>query len=159
MGHRLFPFPLAASAPARDVLALRLGAAEYGIDVSHVLETRGWERPVPLSGGPAFNRGTIELRGRRVPMIDLRLRLKLPRADCDPSTPLIVVRQAGRTVGLLADGVADIVTLTAEQLLPVPDFTAGLAGLDIDGLGAIGERVLILIDLPRLLSGVVASSI
>ena len=109
----------------REVLTLRLGGEEYGIDILRVQEIRFYERPTRIAGGPPHFLGVTNLRGVIVPIVDLRCRFGLVAAcNTDTTTVVLGVGVGGRTVGAVVDSVSDLVALTAEQIIPAPEFNA-----------------------------------
>ena len=136
----------------REYLTFRLGAEEYGIDILRVNEIRGWEVPTSIANTPEFIKGVINLRGIIVPIIDLRLKFRLGSAEYNDFTVMIILRVAQRVVGIVVDAVSDVITLTPEQTRPAPDFGAALDTRFITGLGTVDERMLILVDIERLLT-------
>jgi purine-binding chemotaxis protein CheW len=143
----------AAAAPTsiREFLAFKLGNEEYGIDILRVQEIRSYEKPTRIANAPEFVKGVVNLRGAIVPIIDMRLKLKLEQAPYDHLTVVIVLNIGQRVMGMVVDAVSDVITLAAEQLRPVPEFNAGLAGEHLLAIGA--ERMLILVDIEKLMSG------
>jgi purine-binding chemotaxis protein CheW len=139
--------------PMRDFLTFRLADADYGIEIDSVLEIRNWEAPTPLADAPAFVKGVINLRGRIVPIVDLRQRLRLAAVGYDAATAVVIVTLDGNMLGLVVDAIADVLSLRDEQILPAPAYTAALRTEHIAGLGTRGDRMVILIALARLLSG------
>ena len=105
----------------REFLAFKLGAEEYGIDILRVQEIRSYEAPTRIANAPDFIKGVVNLRGVIVPIVDMRLKFKLERADYDSFTVVIVLNIGHRVVGMVVDGVSDVITLSAEQLRPVPE--------------------------------------
>lgn len=142
----------AAEVAGREFLTFRLGDEEYGIDILKVNEIRGWERPTAIANTPAFIKGVINLRGTIVPIVDLRLKFRLGEAKYDTFTVVIIVSVAQRVVGIVVDAVSDVVVLAPQQVRPAPDFGGALDGRFITGLGTMGERMLILADIERLLA-------
>ena len=135
-----------------EFLTFRLGAEEYGIDILRVNEIRGWEVPTAIAGTPEFIKGVINLRGTIVPIIDMRLKFRLASAVYNDFTVMIILRLARRVVGIVVDAVSDVITLTPEQTRPAPDFGAALDTHFITGLGTVDDRMLILVDIERLLT-------
>jgi len=143
-----------ASAPARLVLTSRLGGEDYGIDILAVQEIRRYEPPTRILNAASHLRGVLDLRGVIVPIVDLRRLLRLP-AETGNDTATVIVNVQGRTVGLVVDAVADVVTLDPAHILPRPalagqpavDFIVGLARLE----ARTGQRLLQLMDLTALL--------
>ena len=142
----------AAEAEGREFLTFRLGAEEYGIEILKVQEIRGWEVPTAIAGTPEFIKGVINLRGTIVPIVDLRLKFGLEKANYDEFTVVIILSVARRVVGIVVDAVSDVVTLAPEQIRPAPEFGASVDARFITGLGTLGERMLVLADIERLMT-------
>lgn len=147
------PAPAGEPTPAREFLAFRLGPEEYGIDILRVQEIRSYDRPTRIANAPDFVKGVINLRGVIVPIIDLRLKLKLAQAEYDAFTVVIVLNLGARILGMVVDAVSDVVSLTPEQLRPVPDIGGALRGEHLLAIGALDQRMLILVDIAKLLCG------
>ena len=147
----------------REFLAFKLGAEEYGVDILRVQEIRSYEEPTRIAHAPAFVRGVVNLRGVIVPVLDLRLKFDMPEARCDHLTVVIVINLGERVVGLVVDAVSDVITPTPEQLRPVPEFNATVDTEHLLAIGAIGDRMLILLDIEALMAspemGLIAASI
>lgn len=136
----------------REFLAFKLGAEEYGIDILRVQEIRSYEQPTRIANAPGFIKGVVNLRGVIVPIIDMRLKFNLESANYDSFTVVIVLNIASRVVGVVVDAVSDVITLTPEQLRPVPEFNAAIAIDHLLAVGSIDERMLILIDIEKLMT-------
>lgn len=134
----------------REYLSFRLGAEEYGVDILKVQEIRGWEEPTRMAGVPDFVKGVINLRGIIVPIIDLRIKFRLDTANYDAFTVVIILNVAERVLGVVVDSVSDVVMLTLEQIKPAPDFSAHGDINYVCGLGTLDERMLILMDMEKL---------
>ncbi|HMO45503.1 MAG TPA: chemotaxis protein CheW [Rubrivivax sp.] len=145
--------PAAAPTPIREFLAFKLGHEEYGIDILRVQEIRSYDKPTRIANAPDFVKGVINLRGAIVPIIDLRLKLKLAQADYDAFTVVIVLNLGARVVGMVVDAVSDVITLGPEQLRPVPELGGALRGEHLLAIGALDQRMLILVDVAKLLCG------
>ena len=141
-----------AEVQGREFLSFRLGAEEYGIEILKVQEIRGWETPTAITNTPAFIKGVINLRGIIVPIVDLRLKFRLGEAKYDEFTVVIILSVAKRVVGIVVDAVSDVITLAPNQIRPAPEFGASLDTRFITGLGTVGERMLILADIERLMT-------
>jgi purine-binding chemotaxis protein CheW len=142
----------AAEAGGREFLTFRLGAEEYAIEILKVQEIRGWETPTAIANTPEFIKGVINLRGTIVPIVDLRLKFKLGQAQYDEFTVVIILSVARRVMGIVVDAVSDVITLLPAQMRPAPEFGAALDTRFITGLGTVGERMLILTDIERLMT-------
>ena len=136
----------------REFLSFRLGAEEYGIEILKVQEIRGWEQPTAIANTPAFIKGVINLRGIIVPIVDLRLKFNLGEAKYDEFTVVIILSVAKRVVGAVVDAVSDVLSLAPGQIKPAPEFSAALETQFITGLGTIEERMLILLDIEKLMT-------
>jgi len=136
----------------REFLTFRLGAEEYGIEILKVQEIRGWEVPTAIAGTPEFIKGVINLRGTIVPIVDLRLKFGLEKANYDEFTVVIILSVARRVVGIVVDAVSDVVTLAPQEIRPAPEFGAAVDARFITGLGTLGERMLVLADIERLMT-------
>ena len=139
-------------AAGREFLTFRLGGEEYGIDILKVQEIRGWEQPTAIANAPAFIKGVISLRGTIVPVVDLRLKFNLSEAKYDELTVMIILNLAGRVVGAVVDAVSDVLTLAPEQIKPAPEFSATFDTTYITGLGVEKDRMLILVDIEKLMT-------
>jgi len=136
----------------REFLSFRLGAEEYGIEILKVQEIRGWEQPTSIANTPPFIKGVINLRGVIVPIVDLRLKFNLGEAKYDQFTVVIILSVAKRVVGAVVDAVSDVITLGSQQIKPAPEFGGTLETRFITGLGTVDGRMLILLDIERLMT-------
>ena len=142
----------AAAEAGREFLTFRLGAEEYAIEILKVQEIRGWETPTAIANTPDFIKGVINLRGTIVPIVDLRLKFNMTEARYDEFTVVIILSFARRVVGVVVDAVSDVTTLSAQQIRPAPEFGGALDTRFITGLGTVAERMLILVDIEKLLT-------
>lgn len=141
----------------REFLAFKLGDEEYGLNILRVQEIRSYEKPTALANTPADILGVVNLRGVIVPIIDMRVRLQLAQAAYDEHTVVIVVTMAQSVVGLVVDGVSDVLTLQPEQMRPVPALESGFASEHLLALGSVDNRTLILLDIEKYLEATVGS--
>ncbi|MGT3205921.1 chemotaxis protein CheW [Yersinia enterocolitica] len=143
---------LAGETIGQEFLIFTLGAEEYGIDILKVQEIRGYDQVTRIANTPAFIKGVTNLRGVIVPIIDLRVKFAQQGVSYNENTVVIVLNFGQRVVGIVVDGVSDVLSLTAEQIRPAPEFAVTLATEYLTGLGSLGERMLILVDIEKLLS-------
>jgi purine-binding chemotaxis protein CheW len=136
----------------RELLTFTLGSEEYAIDILKVQEIRGYDTVTAIVNAPEFIKGVINLRGAIVPIVDLRIKFKLGTATYDQRTVVIVLNIANRIVGVVVDGVSDVVALQSQDIKPPPEFGAGLDMRYLLGLGTVGERMLILVDIEKLMT-------
>ena len=137
---------------SRELLTFTLGSEEYGIDILKVQEIRGYEAVTTIANAPEFIKGVINLRGIIVPIVDMRIKFKLGSVGYDETTVVIILNVANRVVGMVVDGVSDVITLKAEQIKPAPEFGASLDTKYLLGLGTVDERMIILVDIERLMT-------
>ena len=137
---------------ADEFLAFTLGGEEYGINILRVQEIRGYEPVTRIANAPDFIKGVVNLRGTIVPIVDMRLKLGLGSPTYDPLTVVIILNIAGRVVGMVVDSVSDVTTLSAEQLKPAPEINTSFDSDFLIGLGTLGDRMLILVDIDKLMS-------
>ncbi|QGW83964.1 chemotaxis protein CheW [Variovorax paradoxus] len=144
----------APSRPGRplEFLSFTLGQEEYGIDIQKVQELRGYDAVTRIANAPEYIKGVVNLRGIIVPIIDMRIKFQLGAPTYDQFTVVIVLNIGGRVVGMVVDSVSDVITLSAEQIKPAPQMGAVLDTEYLIGLGTLDERMLILVDIDKLMS-------
>ena len=135
----------------REFLSFTLGQESYAIDILKVQEIRGYETPTRIANTPDFIKGVINLRGHIVPIVDLRLKLGVGEARYEGTTVVIVLNILKRVVGMVVDGVSDVVALAPDTIKPAPDLGAALDTRYILGLATLGDQLLILVDIERLM--------
>lgn len=136
----------------REILIFTLGSEEYGIDILKVQEIRGYDQVTSIANAPPFIKGVINLRGNIVPIVDMRIKFNIGKAEYNEFTVVIILNIGKRIVGMVVDGVSDVVSLTSEQVRPAPEFGTVLDTAYIQGLGTIEERMIILADIEKLMS-------
>jgi len=133
-------------------LTFTLGHEEYGIDILTVQEIRGYDTVTTIANMPDFIKGVINLRGIIVPIVDMRIKFSLGDVTYDAMTIVIILNVADRVVGMVVDGVSDVISLNETQIKDAPEFGAVLDTQYLKGLGVIDERMLILIDIENLMT-------
>jgi purine-binding chemotaxis protein CheW len=136
----------------REFLAFTMGAEEYGLDILKVQEIRGYEAVTRIANAPAYFKGVINLRGVIVPVVDMRIKLGLGTPSYDASTIVIVLNLGGKVAGMVVDSVSDVTTLMSAQIRPAPELKGVLAADYLIGLGTLDARMLILVDIDRLMA-------
>ncbi|MDB5960170.1 MAG: chemotaxis protein CheW [Massilia sp.] len=136
----------------QEFLAFTMGDEEYGLDILKVQEIRGYEAVTRIANAPPFFKGVMNLRGVIVPIVDMRIKLKLGTPTYDASTIVIVLNLSGKVIGMVVDRVSDVTTLTAGQIRPAPDMGGEVGSDYLIGLGTLDERMLILVDIDKLMS-------
>jgi purine-binding chemotaxis protein CheW len=149
--------PVSDKAAGHDIaghefLAFTLGKEEYGIHILKVQEIRGYESVTRIANAPDFIKGVVNLRGIIVPIVDMRIKFNLGEPTYDQFTVVIILNIGGRVVGMVVDSVSDVTTLAPEQIKPAPEMGTALNTDYLIGLGTLDERMLILVDIDRLMS-------
>lgn len=139
-------------ASTHEFLAFTLGKEEYGIDILKVQEIRGYESVTRIANAPEFIKGVVNLRGTIVPIVDMRIKFNLGTPVYDQFTVVIILNVSGRVVGMVVDSVSDVTTLTADQIRPAPEMGTVFNTNFLTGLGTIDNRMLILVDIDKLMS-------
>jgi purine-binding chemotaxis protein CheW len=137
---------------AIEALAFTLGSEEYGIDILKVQEIRGYDTVTRVANAPDFIKGVINLRGIIVPIIDMRIKFNLGTPTYDQFTVVIVLNISERVVGMVVDSVSDVITLSRDQIKPAPEMGTAMNTDYLVGLGTLDERMVILVDIDRLMS-------
>jgi len=140
-----------AEGVVQEYLTFTLGKEEYAMDILKVQEIRGYDSVTHIANSPDFMKGVINLRGVIVPIIDMRIKFNLDNVVYDEFTVVIIINVLGRVIGMVVDGVSDVVTLSADQIKPAPEFGSSINSEYITGIGTAGEQMLILTDIERLL--------
>ncbi|MBD8524712.1 chemotaxis protein CheW [Pseudoxanthomonas sp. CAU 1598] len=135
-----------------EYLTFTLDKEEYGVDILKVQEIRGYDAVTRLPSSPNWIKGVINLRGAIIPVIDMRIKFKLGEPHYDAFTVMIILNVGGRVIGMVVDAVSDVTRLTAAQKRPAPELGGGIDARFISGIGSIDQRMLILLDIERMIS-------
>lgn len=141
----------AGPAEATQLVVFRIEKSEYALRVGNVGEILRMVAIAPVPEAPEWLPGVINLRGRVIPVIDLRTRLGLPRVDAGLNTPIIVAETEGQMVGLVADSVTELLTVPLDAVEP-PDPRVGSASA-VEAVARAGERLILIFDLERVCAG------
>ena len=145
----------ATEAESYQVLTFVLGSETYGVDILRVQEIRGWSAVTKIPNSAPHVLGVLNLRGSIVPVVDLRKRFSLEQAEYTAVTVIIVLSVRGeagrRDFGVVVDGVSDVVDVQASAVRPTPDLGCRAATDHIRGLVPVNERMVVLLDLDRLI--------
>lgn len=142
----------AGEVSGNEFLAFTLGKEEYGIDILRVQEIRGYEPVTRIANAPDFIKGVVNLRGIIVPIVDMRIKFNLGEPSYDQFTVVIILNIAGRVMGMVVDSVSDVTTLSPEQIKAAPEMGTAFDTDYLIGLGTLDERMLILVDIDKLMS-------
>ncbi|RME33394.1 MAG: purine-binding chemotaxis protein CheW [Deltaproteobacteria bacterium] len=131
-------------------LTFHIADEDYGIEIRHVTEIIGIQAITEVPDMPAFIKGVINLRGNVIPVMDVRLRFRLPEIPYEERTCIVVVNIESKTVGLVVDRVNEVVDIADADIEPPPR-TKSESSQYIQGMGKVGDQVKILLDVDRLL--------
>lgn len=136
-----------------QLVSFKIGDEEFGVDILKVQEINRMLQVTRVPGAPEFIDGVINLRGKVIPIIDLRRRLNMPRKQHDKDTRIVVVELNGRIVGFVVDAVSEVLRIPRSVTEPPPSAVSGIDADYITAVGKLEDRLLILLDLERILSG------
>ena len=136
----------------REIVSFRVAQQDFCIDIGSVREIRGWTPTTILPHAPPYITGVMNLRGAVLPVVDLSARLGLGATEPSPRHVIIIAMIDTHTVGLLVDAVSDILTVAADEIRPTPDVAAGPAKVLVEGVIAVDDKLIRLIDLNRVLA-------
>ena len=135
-----------------QLVTFSIGSEEFGVDTLKVIEIIRTMEITKVPKAPAFVEGVINLRGLVIPIIDLRRRFGLAEKAGDSDTRIIVIEINGMSVGFVVDSVSEVLRIPANTVEPAPPVVAGVDSDYISGVGKLEDRLLILLDLDKLLS-------
>ncbi|WP_010252717.1 chemotaxis protein CheW [Acetivibrio cellulolyticus] len=133
-------------------LTFVIGKEVYGIEIKYVTEIINIQKITEVPELPDYIKGIINLRGKIIPVLDVRVRFKKEPKEYNDRTCIIVVDIADISVGLIVDSVAEVTTITENDIVPPPDANTGFNNKYIKGIGKIGDEVKLLLDCSKLLS-------
>lgn len=131
-------------------LTFTVGKEDYGIEIYHVTEIIGIQKITDVPDMPEYIKGVINLRGKVIPVMDVRLRFKMTAREYDDRTCIVVVNVKSAAVGLVVDTVKEVADIPEKQIEPPPDVSEGNRQMFVRGLGKMGEEVKILLDVEKL---------
>lgn len=135
-----------------QLVVFDLSHEHYGVDIAHVESIIKMQAITTVPHAPAFVEGVTNLRGKILPVIDLRKRFNLPVAEATKETRIVVVEMSGQTVGLVVDGVSEVLRVTPEAIEPPSPIVTTANSAFIRGIAKLGERLIILLDIGKVLS-------
>lgn len=140
------------SGASQEYLTFVLAKESYGIDILKVQEIRGYDAVTKIANTPSFIKGVVNLRGLIVPIVDLRIKFGLGNVVYDEFTVVIILNLNGRVVGIVVDGVSDVMNLKESQIRSVPDIVASIDTKYITGLASVDEKMFILVEIEQLMN-------
>jgi purine-binding chemotaxis protein CheW len=135
-----------------QVVSFKLGSEEYGVDIAQVQEINRMVAITHVPRAPQFMEGVINLRGQLIPIIDLRARFGMPRTEHTKNTRIVVTEIGAKRVGMVVDSVSEVLRLATEHIEEAPEMITGVDTEYIRGVGKIEDRLIILLDLARIIS-------
>jgi len=137
---------------SRQLITCTLGEAEYGIEIMAVQEIKGWAPTTAIPQAPSWIRGVTNLRGVIVPILDLRARFGMAPTEPTAMHVVVIVQAAGRTVGILVDAVSDIISVSPEDIRPVPEMSSRAEERLLSGLVPLDRGMVALVSLDSLVA-------
>ena len=134
-----------------QLVSFRLAQEEYGIEITKVQEIILMGEITRVPQTPDFIKGLINLRNTVIPIVDLRLRFGLAQEEWTDETRIMVVNVSGKTIGIIVDGVSEVLRISSDQIAPPPPTVAGLGQEYLTGLAKLDKRLLILLDIDKIL--------
>lgn len=134
-----------------QLVSFKIANEEFGIDILNVQEINKMTQVTKVPNSPEFVEGVINLRGRVIPVVNLRVKMDLPNREYDKDTRIIVVDLTGKTVGFLVDSVSEVLRIPRNIMEPPPSIVAGINSNYITAVGKLEDRLLILLDLDKIL--------
>ncbi|MGB3742386.1 MAG: chemotaxis protein CheW [Castellaniella sp.] len=144
----------AAETQGKEFLIFTLAQQEYGIDILRVQEIRGYDSQTVtrIANVPSFIKGVTNLRGVIVPIVDLRMKFNMEDVQYTAQTVVVILNIGSRVVGVVVDGVSDVLILQSSQISAAPQFGSAFSTEHLTGIGTVGDRMLILVDIEKLMS-------
>ncbi len=147
------------TAQRQQLVVFNLSSEEYAVTITQVQEIIRLPEITRVPNMPNFVEGVINLRGKIIPVIDLRKRFNLQIGEHTDKNRIIVADAAGQTIGLIVDGVSEVITLSNEQIDPIPPTIASIDTEYLQGVGKLEKRLVILLDLKKVLTDIEKAAI
>jgi len=136
----------------RQFVTFRTKEQEFGADIMSIREIRGWTATTPLPQAPTHVRGVINLRGLVLPVVDLKAQLGCGRLEVTSNHVIIVVHAGGRTIGLLVDGVSDIIDASGSDIQTTPELAQETHGEFAEGIAVLEGRLVTILNMEKLIA-------
>jgi purine-binding chemotaxis protein CheW len=138
-------------------VTFRVGTAEYVLPASQVLHLESFEAATHVPGAPSYVAGLVQVRGRVVPVVDLRKRFGLPPTDHELAHRVVVVQLGARIAGLLVDTAREVIHLDEASFQDAPELIKQQANGFVKGVVTVANRLFLIVDVPRLIGEELAS--
>jgi purine-binding chemotaxis protein CheW len=142
----------AVAGDERQLVVFQLGAELYGVEIARVHEIIRLQSVTKVPRAPSFVEGVINLRGKVIPVVDLRRRFGLPGAEHTRASRIVVVEIGDQVVGIVVDGVSEVLRVSASIVEPPSPVVAGIDSEYLHGIAKLADRLVILLDLDRILA-------
>jgi purine-binding chemotaxis protein CheW len=142
----------AAAGDEQQLVVFHLGAELYGVEIARVHEIIRLMQVTRVPRAPSFVEGVINLRGKVIPVVDLRRRFGLPQADHTRASRIVVVELSDHVVGIIVDGVSEVLRVNTATIEPPSPVVAGIDSEYLSGIAKVDEQLIILLDLDRVLA-------
>lgn len=136
-----------------QLVTFSVGNEEFGVEILKVQEINKMMQVTKIPNSPSFVEGVINLRGKVIPIINLRTKLQLPPKEIDKNTRIVVMEIQGKTVGFIVDAVSEVLRIPRSITEPPPPMVGSVSSEYIVAVGKLEDRLLILLDVDRILSG------
>jgi purine-binding chemotaxis protein CheW len=143
---------IAEVVPQAQIVVFRIGGEEFGVDVFSVLEILRHQPVTAVPRAPAFVEGVIDVRGTLIPLVDLRKRFELEEAPVDGQTRIVVTQFGEERLGLVVDAVSEVLRVPESAISEPPAYVRGLAAEYVRGMARLEGRLVVLLDIERILS-------
>jgi purine-binding chemotaxis protein CheW len=140
-------------ADSDQYLTFTIQGEEYGIEILRVQEIKGLSKIRPIPNAPHYVKGVVNLRGTVVPILDLRSRFGIDAADYNQFTVIIMVSVGKKMFGLVVDSVSDVLNIAKDQIEETPDVGGGVDTTYFRGMGKVGDKLVLLLNIDKLLTG------
>lgn len=137
----------------KEYLSFQVGEEDFAVDITSVVEIKAWTKPTRLPNVPSYLLGIINVRGVILPIFDLRGRFGLGNTEADQKKVIVFITYQGRTIGILVDGVSDIVKVSEDEIQPAPNVEGDIKDEFINGLVGANGKMLVLLDIEKLFEG------
>ncbi len=141
------------TAAEQKFLTFWTGGELFGIPITDVVQIVAMQKIIPLPDFPDYAKGVINLRGTIIPVIDMRIRMKKPAADYRGSACIIIVDAGESCIGFLVDAVDEVTNINGNDITPAPRVSKNITNHYLTGIGRLGEKVILLLDVSKILSG------